>query len=179
MYFELSFKLPFSPELVNRDKLHKAVWKEANKWGGTFAGDARQFLFGAHFTDNHVVVMARTQDKPTCPHTVNVPATTGEKYRFVITANPGRITARDEVVLGDWFNAQAASNGFEVNSLSVTSDAAAFVVKKNNPLFYINQATFTGELTVADEIAFNKSLITGIGRSKSYGFGLLIISTIQ
>lgn len=179
MYHELSFKLPFSPDLVNRDALHKTIWKEANKWGGNFAGDVRKFLYVAHFTGEHVYVLARTQEKPACVHTVNVPAKVGKKFKFTISANPGRMTSRDEKLLSEWFKAQAASSGFEINNLSVISDAAAFVIKKNNPLFYINRATFLGDLTVTDEIAFNQSLQDGIGRSKSYGFGLLIIAPIQ
>ena len=70
----------------------------------------------------------------------------------------------------------SARNGFCVDSKSLEIDnEPALVAKPGRPKFFLNKACFEGFLTVTDSDLFAKSLISGVGRHKGLGFGMLKI----
>jgi len=80
----------------------------------------------------------------------------------------------------EWFCAKSESWGFSTdhNSLQIQStDVQAF--EKDNRQVTQNSATFIGKLRVKDRSLFIKSFEEGIGRGKSFGFGLLELVPLQ
>jgi len=79
-----------------------------------------------------------------------------------------------------WFCAKSESWGFgtDHDSLQIQStDVQAF--EKDNRQITQNSATFIGKLRVKDRSLFIKSFEEGIGRGKSFGFGLLELVPLQ
>ncbi len=121
------------------------------------------------------------------------------KYRFKVCLNPTRTTrdnpnknarvkkqGRHEAILKapelrEWFYRKAVENGFKV--------LAAPEINISPPVFHRflqagHQSTivgvdFRGTLEVTDKPLFKKVCGQGIGRSRSFGFGLLVIQPIN
>jgi len=85
--------------------------------------------------------------------------------------------SRDQLV--DWLDRHALRHGFQVDLPLLAIDTQALpVVKPGHPVFFLNKAFYSGNLTVADSEFFSKALTEGIGRHKGLGFGMLkIINT--
>ncbi|WP_058914445.1 type I-E CRISPR-associated protein Cas6/Cse3/CasE [Entomohabitans teleogrylli] len=106
-------------------------------------------------------------------------------YRFTVCLNPTRrdrgthklipILGRDAI--GAWFCQRASGWGFHVDPLQVQVDAIKVMrfdagAQKNVTL---QQATLSGRLTVVDLRLFKRSFMSGIGRGRAFGCGLLQI----
>jgi CRISPR system Cascade subunit CasE len=109
-----------------------------------------------------------------------------EKYSFQVVLNPvvrkeGKTTpvkGRDNII--DWFIQLAQKNGFSVMQQGISLDKV-FVDKFNDKhmkTMFIQKAFFSGILRVTDKELFKKAVTSGIGRSKTYGCGLLQIVPI-
>lgn len=107
-------------------------------------------------------------------------------YRFSITVNPTRreaasrklqpIKGRDAIA--QWFIERAPINwGFSVQPryLQVNQVRVLRFNDKNQRIITLQQADLSGYLTVTDAEVFKKSFARGIGRSRSFGCGLLQI----
>ena len=104
-----------------------------------------------------------------------------EKYSFQVVLNPvvrkeGKTTpvkGRDNII--DWFTRLAVRNGFTVDKPYISLDSVYVdqFKDKNKKQMSIQKACFSGKLTVVDKNLFIKAVTTGIGRSKTYGCGLL------
>lgn len=109
-------------------------------------------------------------------------------YGFEVTLNPTKRdskTGKTVAIAGAdalraWFLEKAPGFGFSV-------EAATLEVCRTGVLRYAkdgatcthNTATFIGKLSVTDREAFKNSFKQGIGRAKSFGFGLLQIVPLQ
>ena len=113
-------------------------------------------------------------------------------WRFRLVANPTHCvktkSGRGKVMAHvtpehqmEWLKTKAAANGFEL------VDDNCFVLANEWKNFYKNTsgkdmrvrlmlASFEGILRVTDVDAFRKALISGIGRGKAYGAGMLTVS---
>lgn len=82
--------------------------------------------------------------------------------------------------LHDWFTHKAPTWGFTVdpNSLQLQEVGVQTISKGNHDLVH-GFATFLGQLKVTDLNLFKDSFQNGIGRAKSFGFGLLQIVPLQ
>jgi len=108
-----------------------------------------------------------------------------DEYAFEITINPAKrdsatgkivsIRGRDEVE--QWFIQRAAeSYGFKVNPSSIqTEQMSVQTFEKSGQVVTHGSATIKGQLVVTDRKLFLNSFTQGIGRGKSFGFGLLQI----
>ncbi|MBF0517330.1 MAG: type I-E CRISPR-associated protein Cas6/Cse3/CasE [Nitrospirae bacterium] len=117
--------------------------------------------------------------------------TEGQRLRFCIAANPtrkidtktkadgkkrnGRRVPVPHDQLDEWLIKRGAQNGFSIES--VTSKNSYVYVNKSHEgsghkLFC---ARYDGILVVTDSDNFLKTLISGIGPGKSFGFGLLSV----
>ncbi len=109
-----------------------------------------------------------------------------ERYSFSVIVNPVKrsdgkvipVKGRDNII--DWFIQLAQKNGFSVMQQGISLDKV-FVDKFNDKhmkTMFIQKAFFSGILRVTDKELFKKAVTSGIGRSKTYGCGLLQIVPI-
>ena len=76
----------------------------------------------------------------------------------------------------NWIVKNSVNRGFSVDTKSLEIDnEPAVVAKPGRPIFFLNRAYFEGLLTVTDSDGFADSLISGLGRHKGLGFGMLKI----
>lgn len=113
----------------------------------------------------------------------------GSKWYFRLTANPtvamptgkgerGKvkaitITSKQR----EWLKGQGSKKGFllQDNQFDVVQSEWKNLVKNNREI-QILAVTFEGVLTVTDKEVFCNTLISGIGREKAYGMGLLTVA---
>ena len=110
-----------------------------------------------------------------------------QTWRFRIVANPthsiknakgrGKVVAHSSVKYQrEWLEKKAVQNGFELREVNIaSSEWKIFKKRDNNSRVRLKQTTYEGILTVKDTEAFKTALVTGIGRGKVYGMGLLTI----
>jgi CRISPR system Cascade subunit CasE len=111
-----------------------------------------------------------------------------DHYGFEVVLNPtkrdgktGKIVAvRGRENLIQWFLQKAPGFGFEImlQSLQV-NHIGVMTYQKNGITCTHNTATFVGKLKVIERQTFIQSFKQGIGRAKSFGFGLLQIVPID
>lgn len=107
-----------------------------------------------------------------------------EYYRFEVQINPVKrdmktgkiipVKGRNELV--SWFCTKAVKYGFEVmpDTLSV-DNTDTIIFKKGDSKITLGKAVFSGVLKVKDKEIFMQSFKKGLGKGKSFGFGLLEI----
>ena len=104
-------------------------------------------------------------------------------YLFKITVNPVLvrrneklkvIPIKDVTEIKKWFVNKCLKNGMEVNcsSLDLISKKAD-IFKANNIKNVINKCVVQGQLKVIDPEKFRYEIFNGIGRSKTFGCGLM------
>jgi CRISPR system Cascade subunit CasE len=120
---------------------------------------------------------------------------TGQTWAFRLTANPvrhGRVKDSDEhtkprghVTVDQqqqWFLTRTESQGFDVATGSdggrqvLVRDRRTVRFRREGATVTIAMATFDGLLRVTDPDALRTALISGIGRAKGYGCGLLTLA---
>lgn len=93
----------------------------------------------------------------------------------------GRVVPVPHEKLGEFFFDRTEKNGFSVNKneLAITNIGKKLFLRKKEEekgaRVNLVSATFEGILTVTEEERFRETLVSGIGRKKAYGFGLLTI----
>lgn len=107
------------------------------------------------------------------------------RYAFEVTINPskrdkqtGKIVAvRGREAIAGWFIERAEKSwGFKVNPGNLQIEKMAVqTFKKDGQTVTHGSATLKGELHVTDREQFSHSFRQGIGRGRSFGFGLLQI----
>ena len=78
----------------------------------------------------------------------------------------------------DWLRARMARNGFSIEPGQVVADGYqqhSSRIKKQRRHVRYSSVEFRGMLTVADIERFRDALFTGIGKSRAFGCGLLLI----
>jgi CRISPR system Cascade subunit CasE len=109
-----------------------------------------------------------------------------QRYRFVVTICPVKrhsssrklVPVKGRQAIADWFCQRGpASWGFAVEQehLQVESVTVQQFKGKQGAPITLQQATLNGVLSVMDKSTFQKSFHQGIGRSRSFGCGLLQI----
>ena len=121
--------------------------------------------------------------------------TAGSRWQFRLTANPtvsrkknpgddrGKVMAHVTVAHQEqWLAERAAANGFslEAGEYRVTKSRIYKFQKqgRSRPVTLLS-VTFDGILTVADPEKFRGALLSGIGRGKAYGNGLLTVVKVR
>lgn len=108
-----------------------------------------------------------------------------DRYMFEVTMNPSkRNKDLDKVVpivgreaITKWFLDKSASWGFDVvpESLEVSNISVQRFNKKGHTVTH-GSATLSGMLRVTNSDDFIRSVTSGIGRGRAFGFGLLQVS---
>jgi CRISPR system Cascade subunit CasE len=78
---------------------------------------------------------------------------------------------------GAWLRSRASRLGFEVDEVSLAVDGYQQHSEKDGRLSF-STVDFSGELIVIDAAAFGTALSEGIGHSKAFGCGLLLVKRI-
>jgi len=83
-----------------------------------------------------------------------------------------------EESLREWLDFRAAAGGFRVESLSLILPGYVYANKTREPGkgHRLRSCRYEGVLQVTDAGAFRKTLASGIGPAKAYGFGLLSVA---
>lgn len=117
----------------------------------------------------------------------------GERYKFKLTANPTICKAKEgdcrgEVVACfsqqdqiDYLIKKSIKNGFKLdeNDFYISEKTTEILKKKESKPLRFPKVVYEGVLTIEDLEIFKKALISGIGRKKAFGFGLLTIIPIK
>ncbi|CAM3055254.1 type I-E CRISPR-associated protein Cas6/Cse3/CasE [Actinomyces slackii] len=129
----------------------------------------------------------------------------GQVWAFRLAANPSRSAPRGPGVRGkvyghvtveqqrQWFLTRASGHGFEPFAGSDNpGEESVVVVRRERPVFgrndphsqrraqvTINRTVFEGLLRVTDAEALRTTLVSGLGRSKAYGCGLMTLARPQ
>ena len=116
----------------------------------------------------------------------------GSRWRFKLAANPicyeprpegskqrSKIYApfADEKKM-EWLENQSKKNGFSIDpdQVSIIGTERITILKNKHHPATLQQVTFQGALTVTDPELFREALVSGIGRGKAYGMGLLTVA---
>jgi CRISPR system Cascade subunit CasE len=172
--------------------LHRVVYSLFPK-GDT---SRRDFLFadkGGGFNERRILIFSRRP--PLRPghgdiKSRNIPESflTQSRYGFEIRLNPVKrereggklipIHGRENLV--EWFCSKSETWGFitDRESLQIQSSRVQNFKKQNGQVTQ-NTATFIGKLEVCDRLRFIRSFEEGIGRGKSFRFGLLEILPLR
>lgn len=73
----------------------------------------------------------------------------------------------------EWLGRQGEACGFKV--LTVHCFASMSLIKDETRSFHVDCTRFTGVLKVTDLVRFNECLLSGLGKARAFGFGLLVI----
>ena len=112
----------------------------------------------------------------------------GSKWHFRLTANPTVSVLKNGKKRGkvkaitiahkqrEWLMRQAAKKGFMLRNTDFDIIQSEWkTIKKGGKEIQILAVSFEGLLTVSDADAFCLSLVTGIGKEKAFGMGLLTV----
>ena len=111
-----------------------------------------------------------------------------DHYAFEVTLNPGKrdkktgkiVPIRGREAIEKWFLERAPQSwGFSVNPENLqTGQISVQVFEKADRTITHGSATLKGELTITDRDRFTQSFTQGIGRGRTFGFGLLQIAPL-
>ncbi len=110
----------------------------------------------------------------------------GDLCRFKLTANP-TYSVTDESGINrrrshisekyqiNWILQQAKSNGFDIESVSITSSSWKEFDHKKSDTIKFKAVSYEGICKITDAEIFKTKLTSGIGREKAYGMGMITI----
>lgn len=121
---------------------------------------------------------AQTRDLTRMFHTL----TPGSRVRYRITANPSRRDPKRRNVIplhGDaalsWWHRRATQAGLDIHHVEAERRRfQAHTWQAGHPYHALTQ--FDGTATITDPAALTRALLTGIGKGKAYGAGLLSLA---
>lgn len=103
------------------------------------------------------------------------------RFSYKVTINPSkynenkkRVAVRGQENIISWWNEKSKDNGFTIDTEKTSITIDKDVTVKN---FKIGSSTITGLATVDNLELLNNAIKNGIGRNKSYGFGLILIGS--
>lgn len=169
-----------------RSEAEKAVGKSSGILYADKGGDfhTRKILLLSHRKPHQTPQFGQVKTNPILSSFVN-----HDEYAFEITINPvkrdnasGKIIAvRGREEIQQWFMQRASdAYGFKVNPVSIqTEQMSVQTFEKSRQTVTHGSATIKGQLIVTDRELFVNSFTQGLGRGKSFGFGLLQIVPLQ
>lgn len=128
----------------------------------------------------------------------------GQRWAFRLAANPSHSVSQGPGVRGkryghvtaeqqrQWLTTRSRSLGFDLNPPGGEGEnIPLLVVNRERPVFgranpdrgqrdrvTINRTVYEGVLTVTDADALRAALVSGVGRSKAYGCGLMTLARV-
>lgn len=181
--------------------LHKVVYglfEDVRSESGKTAGKSSGILYadkGGDFHTRQILLLSdrKPHQTPQFGQVKTSPILTcfasHDEYAFEVIINPVKrdnatgkiISIRGRVEIEQWFMHRAsASYGFEINPTNIQIEQMSVqTFEKSGQTVTHASATIKGQLTVVDRNLFIKSFTQGLGRGKSFGFGLLQIMPLQ
>ncbi|MER7114105.1 type I-E CRISPR-associated protein Cas6/Cse3/CasE [Saccharomonospora azurea] len=107
--------------------------------------------------------------------------TAGTTVRYKITGNPvasrdgRRLPIDDPEAAVEWWRRTATSRGLTPDTIALT-DLHKTSGARNGTRITINTGTFVGVGTVTDADQLREAIVSGIGRARAYGCGLLSVA---
>jgi len=146
--------------------------------GGDF--NTRQILMLSNRKPHQTPQFGEVQTKPILPGFL-----AHQRYAFEITLNPGKrdkntgkvVPIRGREAIEQWFKERAPESwGFSVHPEKLqTEKVSVQIFEKGGKVITHGSATLKGELAVINHDCFSQSFTQGIGRGRTFGFGLLQI----
>jgi len=110
-------------------------------------------------------------------------ANVGDSFLFDIVIHPAESKTGKGVVtipfenIPEWFYKKCKSNGFSISDVAIGDPVIHNVVRPQNKggRHLIQEVMICGQLIVDDKELFEKAYTQGIGRSRSFGFGMLML----
>ena len=184
---EIAFRLP--GPLRDLRSLHQSVWTvmRANR------DLQRGFIFAFAEHSGMIDIIVRSSNLPAhlqaCAKPLALPSDTGD-YRFALHANPvtryieppGKTVTEallnDDELIG-WLRRQGNRHGFLARpaSLSWTRLHRRCTPSHGSP-YAINDVLFRGSLSITSPQRVQQALANGIGRSKAFGYGMLLLAPL-
>lgn len=168
----------FSKEFINGDNRTRKLWRLDKIYGKTYILLLSQTKPNKEKIEQHAVKDSlKTTDYNKFLENLDI----NKDYRFKLKLNPIKRnngkerSIRDEELI-PYFYEKIKNKGFKIDSqtLMITEKGQIdFIDSKTCP-----SATFEGFLKITNLEKFKETLITGIGRKKAYGFGMLTIIPI-
>ena len=146
---------------------------------------------GGDFNTRHILMLSNRKphqtpqfgDVETRP--IHAGFLTHERYAFEVTINPCKrdkktgkvVPIRGREAIEQWFKSRAPESwGFSVKPENLQiGQISVQTFEKSGKTITHGSATLKGELTVIDRNRFIQSFTQGIGRGRTFGFGLLQI----
>ena len=161
-----------------------------------FPGNERRFLYYDQGGDlRYRRILLVSQEQPLVPEIGKIESKfipqdflEHQRYAFQVLLNPveqppesrGKVPVIGRDALRAWFARRQESWGFtsHVDELEIFNLGVQIIHKEEGDITY-NMAEFRGVLEVVDGERFSDSFISGIGRGKAFGFGLLQIRPLK
>lgn len=167
--------------LQDRYKIHQYLWS-------TYFSDRqeRDFIFKTKTYDGQkgLTLLVFSRKEPLggthLVRTREVNKTFEGKHSYHTQINPtkkvqGKIIAlTSEEDIKAWWTRKALSAGFSVESC-ILNDISTKKFRKKGVQGTLVSATLSGTLSIMDPAAFQETLVSGVGRGKAMGMGLLEI----
>lgn len=200
MYF--SKWLLKSKKPIDAYQLHKIIWKLFPDK----TDDMRSFLFRVEHTDNNcqnsILLQSIYQPLQTCddliqlkePKEINIEIKSGNKYRFMLCANPTKKIIDKDGKIGNQgkvrvplIHDKEIISWLERQLVGIAKIDSVELVEKRVLTFYKNKSgnkhigkiqtiTFLGILTVEQPDLLINKIMGGIGPAKAFGCGLLTLA---
>ena len=171
---EIKGRILFRPEIDKRFNLINVLIQSEEKPNWDYLSEMRSYLHNNPNLKNPDIKELKPDFKE------------GQVFSFRLRANP--TVTKDKKKIGlyrqdeqeEWLQRKASSGGFILKRLVVISEnklirSTAYQNDQKNEI-KICSVIYEGVLEVTDSDAFNNIYIKGIGRSKSFGFGLLSLA---
>ncbi|MDR3334315.1 MAG: type I-E CRISPR-associated protein Cas6/Cse3/CasE [Treponema sp.] len=179
-------------KIINVYSIHKMVYSLFPR----IDNETRDFLFadkGGNFNERHILILSKRP--PQVPEHGRIESKripefflAFDAYCFEVRLNPVKrdknsgklIPVKKQEPLLEWFCSKSEQWGFEtdLNSLHIQRTDVQIFDKQDKQVTQ-NAATFIGKLKVRDRSLFINSFEQGMGRGKSFGFGLLQLVPIR
>ena len=172
----------FISPMLTPYKLHQWLWKQFEKANQ----DNRPFLYRSEkIADKLLLTVRRTTELETSLRLTDRYLDLSENTVFQFSLKAVPVTRRGNKslpLIGEaaeiWLSDQATKSGFKIIALTENNSFPLIFSGKNGHRVVLNETYFSGTLRVTDCVLFGEVLITGIGRHRGFGFGLLDVKEI-
>jgi CRISPR-associated protein Cas6/Cse3/CasE subtype I-E len=134
---------------------------------------------------NHVIAKTVTLPKNNCEGKLQITEdciSIGSIRKFQIRGVAAKRDSKTQKMIpliestdaSNWIHERSDINGFKITKMSVIMEGPVFIQKKGYTMTF-NSVNYEGELKVTDTKLFEKLLKTGLGKGKSFGFGMMDI----
>lgn len=166
--------------------LHQQVWRffDPEQKGG----NQRKFLYRRENEGRNLTIFTLSDEPPVVQEGWQVdikefspPIQVGQRIRFKARLNP---TVKDEAGkrravaaenLTEWLMLRLEKMGADLQTVAVENREVVFEKAQTGHEVTFGTVEVAGILTVRDVGAFKQGIRQGIGRAKSFGFGLLMV----